>query len=134
MYGQNKCGKGKFVFYSLLRVSTMLTKVAKSLSLFQSLACLSFSIMSKPGPSTRELHIDYSIDCPVYLGRQTLLQGFRHVYSSQECQIISQRYFPHPTRGGDSTDQTSQPNLHTKILLTLSIPWHTIKCYYSTLT
>ena len=22
-----------------------------------------------------------------------------------------QEYFPHPTRGGDSTDQTSQPNL-----------------------
>ncbi len=82
----------------------------------------------------RELHIDYSIDSPVYLGRQTLLQGFRHVYSSQECQIKSQRYFPHPTRGGDSTDQTSQPNLHTYIFLTLSIHQHTIKCYYSTLT
>jgi hypothetical protein len=25
--------------------------------------------MSKPGPSMRELHLDYSIDCPVYLGR-----------------------------------------------------------------
>ncbi len=26
-------------------------------------------MVSKPGPSMRELHIDYSIDCPVYLGR-----------------------------------------------------------------
>ncbi len=25
------------------------------------------SIMSKRGPSMRELHLDYSIDCPVYL-------------------------------------------------------------------
>ncbi len=27
------------------------------------------SIMSKQGPSMQELHIDYSIACPVYLGR-----------------------------------------------------------------
>ncbi len=33
------------------------------------LACLSVSNMSKPGPSMRELHIDYSIDCPVYIRR-----------------------------------------------------------------
>ncbi len=33
---------------------------SRVLRVFQSLH------MSKPGPSMRELHIDYSIDCPVY--------------------------------------------------------------------
>jgi hypothetical protein len=38
---------------------------SRVLRVFQSLH------MSKPGPSMRELHIDYSIgiDCPVYIGR-----------------------------------------------------------------
>ena len=35
--------------------------------LFSSLACLSTSIMSKGEPSMRELRLDYTIDCPVYL-------------------------------------------------------------------
>ena len=34
---------------------------SRVLRVFQSLH------MSKPGPSMRELHIDYSIDCPVYM-------------------------------------------------------------------
>ena len=35
--------------------------------LFSSLACLSTSIMSKDGPSMRELRLDYDVDCPVYI-------------------------------------------------------------------
>ena len=35
--------------------------------LFSSLACLSTSIMSKGGPSMRELRLYYTIECPVYL-------------------------------------------------------------------
>ncbi len=38
-----------------------------SLFCFSSLACLSTSIMSKGGPSMRELRLDYTIDCPTYL-------------------------------------------------------------------
>jgi hypothetical protein len=37
----------------------------KTFSFFQVLRVF----MSKPGPSMRELHIDYSIDCPVFIGR-----------------------------------------------------------------
>jgi hypothetical protein len=29
----------------------------------------SVSIMSKRRPSMRKLHLEYSVDCPVYLGR-----------------------------------------------------------------
>ncbi len=54
----------KTIRYDTIRIDTRrLTKCLKRLSPFSSLACLSVSNMSKPGPSMRELHIDYSIAC-----------------------------------------------------------------------
>jgi hypothetical protein len=70
---------------------------SRVLRVFQSLH------MSKPGPSMRELHIDYSIDCPVYMSE------VRNVRS--KASDISRT----PLGAGTLLirHQTPQPNLHT---------------------
>jgi hypothetical protein len=69
------------------------------------------SIMSKRGPSVRELHIDYSIDCPVYLGRWALPQGLEMCIQVNKVRSQASDISRAPLGGGDSTDRTSQANL-----------------------